>query len=252
MKKIIFLLGLLYCFACESEFVNPPEPPVAKGTFFFHLHNYIDLQEIDLYGIDNETSEGRTISLDFTSIYISEIQLVKAGGSLYDIPGKIILKNFNDQTYEVAQVPIGQYKSIYFKVGLSPTVNALAPNNPVDSALLNHPAMWWNGSVQANGYVFMNVQGKIDTSADLSHPTVPFVYKIGTNANYVAVKMPIREFTVKEGVSFYGHILVDYSKLFAGIALNKPGNLSIKTIAENASETAQKVVRNIPSMFIYE
>lgn len=249
MKKIIFLLGLLYCFACESEVVNPPEPPVAKGTFLFHLHNYIDLQEIDLYGIDNQTIEGRTISLDFTAMYISEIQLLKEDGSLYTIPGKILLKNFKDQTYEVAEVPVGKYKSVYFKVGLPPAVNALSPK---DSTFLNQPNMWWNGTAQSDGYIFMNVQGKIDTSADLSHPTVPFAYKIGTNTNYVAVKMPEREFTIKEDTYFYGHIIVDYSKLFNGIALNKVSNLSIKTIAENASETAQKVVRNIPSMFIYE
>jgi hypothetical protein len=249
MKKIIFLLGLLYCFACENEAVEPPAPPVPKGTFLFHLHNYIDLQEIDLYGIEYQTSEGRSIVLDYTEMYISEIQLLKEDGSLYSIPGKILLKNFRDQTYEVAEVPVGKYKSVHFKVGLPAAVNALAPK---DSAILDQPAMWWNSSAQANGYLFMNVQGKIDTSADLSHSPVPFVYKIGTNANYVAVKMPEREFTIKEDTYFYGHIIVDYSQLFKGLALNKASNLSVQTIAENANATAQQIVCNIPSMFIYE
>ena len=98
----------------------------------------------------------------------------------------------------------------------------------------------------------MNVQGKMDTSADLSHSPVPFVYKIGTNANFVAVKMPEREFTIKEDTYFYGHIIVDYSQLFKGLALNKSSNLSVQTIADNANATAQQIVRNIPSMFIYE
>lgn len=249
MKKILFLLGLLYCFACENEAIAPPEPPVAKGTFLFHLHNYIDLQEIDLYGIEYQTSEGRSIVLDYTEMYISEIQLLKEDGTMYSIPGKILLKNFRDQTYEVAEVPVGKYKSVYFKVGLPAAVNALAPK---DSAILNQPAMWWSSSAQANGYLFMNVQGKIDTSADLSHPPVPFVYKIGTNANFVAVKMPEREFTIKEDTYFYGHIIVDYSQLFKGLALNKSSNLSVQTIADNANAIAQQIVRNIPSMFIYE
>ena len=249
MKKIIFLITLLYCFACESEVVNPPEPPVPKGTFLFHLHNYIDLQEIDLYGIEYQTSEGRSIVLDYTEMYISEIQLLKEDGSLYSIPGKILLKNFRDQTYEVAEVPVGKYKSVHFKVGLPPGVNALAPK---DSAFLNRPTMWWSETAQANGYLFMNVQGKIDTSADLSHAPVPFVYKIGTNANFVAVKMPEREFTIKEDTYFYGHIIVDYSQLFKGLALNKASNLSVQTIADNANATAQQIVRNIPCMFIYE
>lgn len=249
MKKIIFLITLLYCFACESEVVNPPEPPVAKGTFLFHLHNYIDLQEIDLYGIEYQTEEGRSMVLDYTEMYISEIQLLKEDGSLYTIPSKILLKNFKDQTYEVAEVPVGKYKSVHFKVGLPPAVNALSPK---DSTFLNQATMWWNSAAQANGYLFMNVQGKIDTSADLSHAPVPFVYKIGTNANFVAVKMPEREFTIKEDTYFYGHIIVDYSQLFKGLALNKASNLSVQTIADNASATAQQIVRNIPSMFIYE
>lgn len=249
MKKIIFLLGLVYCFACENEAVDPPAPPVAKGTFLFHLHNYIDLQEIDLYGIEYQTAEGRSIVLDYTEMYISEIQLLKEDGSLYTVPGKILLKNFKDQTYEVGKVPVGKYKSVQFKVGLPATVNALALK---DSAILNQPAMWWNSSAQANGYVFMNVQGKIDTSADLSHAPVPFVYKIGTNVNFAVVKMPEREFTIKEDNSFYGHIIVDYSQLFKGFALNKTSNLSVQTIADNATATAQQIVRNIPSMFIYE
>lgn len=249
MKKIIFLLITLYCFACDREVVNPPEPPVAKGTFLFHLHNYIDLEEIDLYGIPYQNQEGRTFALDFTEMYISEIQLVKEDGTLYDIKGKIVLKNFKDQTYEVAAVPVGKYKSINFKVGLPAAVNALSPK---DSAFLNQPTMWWNGTTQSNGYIFMNVQGKIDTSADLSHPPVPFGYKIGTNTNYVAVKMPDREFTIKEDTYFYGHIIVDYTKLFTGLALNKASNLSVQSIAENSNAVAQQIVRNIPSMFIYE
>jgi len=249
MKKIIFLITLLYCFACESEVVNPPEPPVAKGTFLFHLHNYIDLEEIDLYGINYQTTEGRSMSLDFTGMYISEIQLLKEDGSLYNIPGKILLKNFKDQTYEVAEVPVGKYKSVYFKVGLPAAINAL---NPKDSSFLNQPEMWWNSAAQSNGYIFMHVKGKIDTSADLSHPPVPFGYKIGTNANFVAVKMPEREFTVKEDTYFYGHIIVDYSKLFTGLALNKASNLSVQSIADNSNAVAQQIVRNIPSMFIYE
>ncbi len=220
-----------------------------KELFLFHLHNYIDLQEIDLYGIEYQTSEGRSIVLDYTEMYISEIQLLKEDGSLYTVPGKILLKNFRDQTYEVAEVPVGKYKSVHFKVGLPAAVNALAPK---DSAFLNRPTMWWSETVQANGYLFMNVQGKIDTSADLSHSPVPFVYKIGTNANYVAVKMPEREFTIKEDTYFYGHIIVDYSQLFKGLALNKASNLSVQTIADNANATSQQIVRNIPSMFIYE
>ncbi len=252
MKNLLVIMSLLCLFSCKKDPVPEPDPTVETGTFLMHLHTYIDLEEVDLYGIDYQTLNGRTISLDLAQLYISDIQFVRPDGSVYNATGKNILKTLETDTYAVGDVPVGTYKSLRFKVGLAPAVNALAPKASADSLILNQPAMWFGNTAQPDGYVFLHVQGKIDTSADLSHPPVPFNYKIGTNAHYVQVNMSEKNFVVTKGNAAYGHIIVDYSKLFNGVVLNQAGNLSVTTVAENDNDLAKKIANNIPAMFIYE
>lgn len=252
MKYSLSLLALLCFFSCSKNEPIEPTPSDKTGVFFFHLHTYIDLQEVDLYNIAYENSAGRTISLNMAQLYISDIQLVRSDGSLYNITGKNILKTLEEQTFQVGEVPVGNYKSVRFKVGLPPQVNAMTPEASADSLILKKPAMWFGSTPQPDGYVFLNVQGKVDTSADLSHPPVPFVYKIGTNANYVQVTMGEQNFSVEEDKATFSHIVIDYSKLFKGVTLNQAGQLSVTTVDDNNTSIAQKIVNNIPSMFIYE
>jgi hypothetical protein len=248
---ILMFLGLLLT-ACTPKQTVLPEPIVPKGTFMLHLHTYLDNNEVDLYNIDYTLLDGRKISLSMAQLYLSDIQLVKLDGSTVPFAGKKIFKVLETDTYLVGDVAVGNYKSIRFKVGLDPTTNLLNPMMPSDSALLNKSEMWFNNTAQPDGYIFMNVQGKIDTSANRNKPLVPFSYKIGTNAHSVQVNLGDKNFTVEEGKSIFGHLWIDYSKLFNGIPLNLAPNLSVKTVQDNSSALAAKIANNIPSMFIYE
>lgn len=252
LKGGTFLLLLLGLSFCKPKDNPTPDPVVPKGQFLFHLHTYIDNDEVDLYDITYTTLEGRKISLSLAQLYISDIQLVKSDGSTVDVSGKKILKLFETETNLVGDVPVGNYKSIRFKVGLDATTNALNPKASADSAILNKPEMWFGSAAQPDGYVFMNVQGKIDTSSTFDKTPVPFSYKIGTNANYKQVSMGIKDFKVEEGKAVFGHIIIDYNRLFNGIQLNQLANLSVTTAAANSSAIAAKIVNNIPSIFLYE
>jgi len=118
--------------------------------------------------------------------------------------------------------------------------------------MLKHNEMWMGNTAQPDGYAFLNVQGSIDTTSDLSGTMVPFVYKIGGNANYKQVIMPEQNFSIMEDQSEYAHIKIKYNKLFNGIKLNDINNLSVQNLSDNNSALAQKIVANIPAMFIYE
>jgi len=254
------MLIVLFCMsACHPKKNVEPEPDgktnIPMGTFMFHLHTYIDDNEVDAYNIVYTTTDGRKISLSTAQLYISEIQLVKADNSIVDISKKIILKVLETETYLAGDVPVGNYKNIRFKVGLNPTTNALYPPTRSDSVILSKPEMWFGATSQPDGYVFLNVQGKIDTTFDASGAIAqmqPFSYKIGTNANYKQVIMPNKNFTVEEGQVAFGHIMIDYSKLFNGVTLNQSTNLFVTTTADNATPLAKTIVNNIPSLFIFE
>jgi len=152
----------------------------------------------------------------------------------------------------VGKLAVGTYKSVRFKVGLPSAVNSSIPSDSPDSVSLNHPEMWFGSTAQPDGYCFLHVSGEIDTSSTLSGNMTPFQFRIGTNSNYEQVIMPLEYFTVVENQVVFSHIIIDYSKLFSGIGLNDPANLSILDPSDNSTLPGQTVSNNIPLMFRYE
>ncbi|MBK8778541.1 MAG: hypothetical protein IPO25_14515 [Saprospiraceae bacterium] len=248
MKYLIIISLITSIWSCSKDATEETK----TGTFMFHLHTYIDNEEVDLYNINYHTLEGRTISLNMAQLYITDVQLVGLDGSVFSFSGKKIIKVLEKATYEIGQVPVKRYISLRFKVGLDGLTDKLIPSTSSDSSILNRPEMWFSNSAQPDGYIYMNVQGKIDTSATLNKPPVPFAYKIGTNKNYIQITMPEKELVAEEGQILFGHIIIDYNKLFNGVDLRQVDNLSITTPSSNSSALASKIVNNIHSMFIYE
>jgi hypothetical protein len=226
-----------------------PVATTEKGTLLFHLHTYIDGTEVDGYNITYTTSLGRKMSLSLAQLYISDIRITKLDGTVYSVADKKIIKILESDVFEIGDVPAGNYKSVTFNVGLPAATNSKNPGESIDSTMLKRTEMWFNSSAaQPDGYVFLNVQGLIDTSADLSSKMCPFVYKIGTNANYKEVTV-VQNFGISPNTVNYFHMLADYSQLFSGITLDNQLNLTIETLADNASATAIQITNNIPKMF---
>lgn len=241
----LFITCAVFISSCKKK-DNPVDDSTPTGTIMFHLHTYIEDNEVDLYNIPYTTHEGRSISLSLAQLFISDVELIKPDGSTYAIANNKILKKLDIDTYLIGDAPVGNYKSLRFKVGLNPETNLPDLKNVTDSV------MWFSNQHVTQGYIFLNVQGKIDTSVAMTGTLVPFVYKIGTNANYKQVTLPDKGFTVTAGEISYAHLMADYNMLFNGINLTNNANLFVKTAADNTSPLAQKIVNNIPSMFKYE
>jgi len=181
-------------------------------------------------------------------LYISEIELIKLDGSSYPVSGKVILKKKETEEYEIGEVPIGNYKTIRFKVGLNPTVNASTPL--ASDTVLNQPSMWFNTSAQPDGYAFLHFKGAIDTSASANGTSLSnFDFKIGTNSHYHTVTLPDQQFSVSTSGGLV-HFVADYSKLFTIVDLK--GLLFVTDKADNSSSLAATVGDNIMDMFGYE
>jgi len=180
------------------------------------------------------------------------------------------------EEYIIGQAPVGNYSAVRFNVGLAPSINHNA-NGPAGSdeagnsssgSILNHQEMWLGDATYpsgsnfnpADGYVFINLQGKIDTSASGTGPVAnmqPFCYKIGTDAMYTNVVMGSQPYTITAGQLHLIHIVVHYNKLLTGINFvgATPATLNITNIAQNDTITnpiAKQIHKNISSMFIYE
>jgi hypothetical protein len=254
---LIFALIAMVTVSCKKDATSPtpyPEPAPANGIAMLHLHTNVDSNEVANYDTIYVMSGGRKISVSIAQLYLSNMQLVKADGSLFDISGFIIAKTQQEEAYMLGSVPVGNYKSIRFNVGLSPASNALLPE-PSDSTFYK-PNMWFGNTVQPwNGYVFVNFQGKIDTTSAANGTIAgmqPFLYRIGTDAHLKSVSMPDQNYTISSGQTQYIHIMIDYGKLFNGIALNSSGNLNVTTPGDNSGVLSNQIANNIPSMFIYQ
>ncbi len=254
MKKIynitFILLTILVIFGCSKKNNNNAE---VTGQLYFHLHTNIDTTEVDDYSTIIKSSDGRKISLSIAQLYISNIQLVKLDGSIYPVTGKILLKVFENEAYFVGNVPAGNYKSVIFNVGLDSITNAETPL--ITDTVLNRPEMWFANVAQPQGYVYLNVEGKIDTTANANcsvEQMVPFIYKIGTQNNVKQVSMPDQNYSVLPNQTEYVHMIINYMNVFNGVDLSKPGNLSVQNISDNSGMLANQIANNIPGMFSYE
>jgi hypothetical protein len=239
---------------CAKKSSDPtPATNVPTGLLELHLHNYIDTSEVEEYQTVYTATNGRKISLTKGQVYLSNIQLVRLDGSFYPIPGRIVLKVQEQEVYLVGNVPAGNYQSVLFTVGLDSATNAKVPA-PSDTALYQ-ASMWFGTTAQPEGYIFINAQGSIDTTANADGKTADmqsFKYLIGTESNSRQITMPDNNYTITPNQTQFVHIVIDYSKLFTGIALDDKNNLTVASSADNASALARKIAGNIPSMFSYE
>ncbi|MDP4208905.1 MAG: hypothetical protein Q8928_08840 [Bacteroidota bacterium] len=254
MKKyfnIAFFTIVIYLsFSCTQKNDNIPE---STGQLYFHLHANIDNSEVTSYNSVIQSANGRKISLSLAQMYISHIELVKLDGSLYPVSGKVLLKDLENEDYLVGNVPAGNYRSVHFSVGLDSVSNTRTP--VASDTVFNRPEMWFASTAQPQGYVFLNVQGKIDTTAKANGSLaqmIPFVYKIGSNKNIKKVIMPDYIFTVLPNHQGYVHLLINYMRIFDGIDIRKADNLSVQTMSDNSNTVTQQIVNNIPGMFRYE
>jgi hypothetical protein len=252
----IFLIGIITALAflsCGKKGTSQAPAVVKYGLLRMHMHSYIgNMNEVDAYNIPYTNDEGRTIQLSMAQLYMSEFELQKMDGTFYKIPDKIVLKVQDAETYNLGMVPVGNYKSIRFKVGLPSAVNAKTPT--ASDSILFDKSMWFAEPFQSNGFVFVNVKGKIDTTsnADGSAPMHDFNYLIGTNANYTQVQMPQKNFSITEDQVYYAHMYADWSRLFTGIELNNPSNMYVRNLDENSSAVAKKLATNLSTLFVYE
>jgi hypothetical protein len=234
---------------------DQPAPPLINGTLYFHLITNVDTIEVqNTFGTIYSMRGGRKIAVTKAALYLSNIQLVKFGGAIYNVPGVYILQKQQNDTigYPIANVPAANYIAMKFNVGLNPTQNALIP--AASDSTLNTPAMWFGVTAQPSGYVFLNFQGLIDTTTAGNGSIFqmePFSYKIGTNTNYKTVSMPMQNFIVVPGQPKYIDIVIDYNKLFSGIQLNNSSNLIMNTPAANATTLGMQLADSIPAMFRY-
>jgi hypothetical protein len=235
---------LFFCSCKKKDNSTASSIPIPKGDLYFHLHTNIDIAEADS-GIAYRDANGRKIQLNIAAFYISGIVLKKPDGTNYSLNGVCVLKTIAQGVFMLASVPAGNYSSVSFNVGIDATTNQNSPSSYSSGVLaMQNPNMWF-GSV-AQGYIFMNVQGLVDTaSASNGIANYPFSYQLGTSGMLKAVNLPSQAFSVVANQSTVVHIVADYGKLLQGINFNTQNTAT----PFNNETTATQIANNITTMF---
>ncbi|MFN0049777.1 MAG: MbnP family protein [Cytophagales bacterium] len=255
MKKLNLyqlMLGIFvfYTLNCCKDKDNTATPIAPTGSLEFHIHTNVGNSEVEEYGVEYYANNRKMIIVK-SQMYISGIELVKLDGNIVNAPNQsFLIENANDE-YKIVNLPVGNYRSIRFYVGLDEITNQKKAG--ISDTLINRADMWFGNSAEPNKYVFLNFQGSIDTTDAKNGSTlVNFDFKIGTISNRKQVFMPDLNFTIAANQIAVLHMAADYNRLFDGINLTNNGNLILNTTSDNSSDLAAKLVSNISLVLDYE
>jgi hypothetical protein len=233
------------CTSCKKP---DPTPPTQYSTLMMHIHTDIDTNEVKV-NTPYKNADGRLISLSHARLYISNVRAIKSDGTEVSIPDTVILKTIDNEEYTIGSIPSGNYKSVKFDVGVDSKRNHMDPAVYHSTSPLSaqNPPMWFGTT--ANGYIFVNVDGSVDTStAKNGKNLTPFHFQIGSDNLLKTVTMPDLAFTALPNTPAIIHLVIDYGKLFEGLDLKN--HISNSTYDDPA--TAAGIATNIPAMFRYE
>ena len=238
---------LIFMGGCKTD-------PTPTAMLMLHLHTNIDTNEV-APGASYPNWAGRNVQFTRAQYYLSNITLTKTDGSKVGLSGRVLV-TWGTEDYMVGNIPVGSYKSISYQVGVDANNNHTDPASHTATDVLSaqNPSMHFADN--ATGYIFMAVEGMVDSSATgTGTPNKTFSYHIGTDALLTTVAMPDHSaapysqvYTATANGSITFHMIADYGKLFKNVDMKT--NTVTNTIDNPTLATALAV--NISSMFRYE
>ena len=164
-KNLLFLLssiiGAFIISSCNNDdVVDPPTPQNYDVTFkFSHTFDGAGFA-YDTFGFTN--AAGNELKFSTLRYLISEIELVKADGSVIKIEDKFAFINPKEDydSFVLNDIPEGDYKGLNFVIGLDSITNHSNPNlfeadHPLNPLVNNMHWSW------AEGYIFLTLEGKV-------------------------------------------------------------------------------------------
>lgn len=158
---LIAMLVIFFNSGCGGE---------KKSRVFLKINLTAGGQPLQLY-TDYTTPEGTLIQYSMVRFYVSQISLIKDNYEELRYPDQYYLADSEtDNLFLIDENVIGKFKGIRFGLGVDSTRNdssgiyaVPAYEYPVDHALSPVNFMYWSWNP---GYIFMKLEGKVDTNAN--------------------------------------------------------------------------------------
>jgi len=249
MKYIFALITCCVLAACGTEDPEPITPTLPADTTakvelrFKPTMNGIPLVMNQVFTGPN----GLRMQLELWKFYISEITLQNT--SVTQLLKDVALFDFSrpDKSLILTAKP-GLYTSLSFAIGVDRNLNRMGDASfspavyPMEHPLSIYNDMYWTNST---GYVFLRVEGKIDTSAaQNSVPEFTWFYHTGQDTMYTTTTFDNLNLSVVKGQTKVIELEVEVNELF------RTASDTINMVQENFTHStdrpllARKVITN--------
>jgi hypothetical protein len=237
--SIAFITVLSSCKKKDDPLIVDPGPTM--GSVHLEFFNRVGDDPMSLGLAQYFNANGDQYAITKFNYFITNIKLNKQDGSQYIEENSYHLVKQTEsgsQTFDLAQVPNGTYKSITFMIGVDSARNTSGAQT---GALDDGNDMYWDWNT---GYIMVKMEG---TSTSSTQPGNVLQFHIGgfSGANSVlrtvTLTFPNNGDLVVNGNEPHMHIKADINKLFSGAneidfatlsAVHMPG-ANAKKIADN-------------------
>ncbi|PKQ66870.1 MbnP family protein [Raineya orbicola] len=190
--SFIFVLGTLLLFSCKSK-----ENTQSKGIVIEIAH-FFENEPLRLQ--NNYTNNfGEQFSVNLLRYYLSNFRLQRSDGAEYVVPQEkcyFLVELDKPASYKlfIPDVPLGEYKSISFLIGVDSLRNTMSPDKRTGNLDVGGAAegMYWNWNT---GYIFFKLEGNSPVGVNGA-----FRYHIGGYGGYTTQTLNnIRSKTINFG-----------------------------------------------------
>lgn len=166
-----------------------------------------------------QDADGRSYQFRTARFHVSSPRLLSsAGGSPIDTYVQV---TGSQSTYNLGEVAPGAYQGLSFDVGVDSATNHGDPTlfpaaHPLSIFNSNQDHWSWN-----SGYVFLKIEGYVDTTATMNGPMNKFFFfHMATDPLLTGVTLT-RDFSIPSGTGHTFSIVIDWEKALAGVDLQR-------------------------------
>lgn len=234
--------------SCEKD--KPLPTPVVEetdGFIEFEFNAKMNGAPVEGYTIF-ENVNGQRATIEKFRFYLGEFSLLNEQNEEVKLRDVAFFDLLEGQNTLKIKLPKGNYSDLKFYAGVPDEMNGT--NNPNFSAAIygqDHPLSIFNGMywTWATGYIFLKIEGKIDTSAAQNQtPLRNYFYHVGMQEFYELKDFPGSTFEIKAGETTKVRISMEYNDFFRGE--NENINMAVQSFTHTTDnmQLARKIFSN--------
>jgi hypothetical protein len=243
---ILFISALVLSLgACkEKEPTAVPQPKA--GSVTIAVKHHVDGKDLVTESIEYTNEAGNEYAVDVLMHYLSNFELRNTNGNWHKINlYKLVnIKKPSSTTFDLTNIPFGEYDSIRFYLGVDSTTNyAIDNSGDLDPAL---GLFWpWN-----TGYIFYMFEGRFKKGQN----NFPFAYHIGDMSNLITKQfllpnvIKINQSSLSQRIT----LKMELSEIFKSPHTIDLNEVPLVSHTFDQPELTKKLRENIEDMFSIE